>query len=108
MFVRLIRLSVAKNIHKLEQLSKWKWLIEICGEDSLTDSVSIIQVKMPFLMSLKDLKNYYTVHKFNENKAMPFVIVYKGKNSMVSFKSNFHWRTIVYSVYAQTIKRIGG
>lgn len=41
-------------------------------------------------MSLKDLKNYYTVHKFNENKAMPFVIVYKGKNSMVSFKSNFH------------------
>lgn len=56
----------------------------------LTDSVSIIQVQTPFLMSLKDFKNYYTVHKFNENKAVPFVIVYKEINSMVSLKSNFH------------------
>lgn len=55
MSVRPMKLWVAKNKHRLEQLSKWSKWKESCGEKIfLTDSVSIIQVQKPFLKSLVD------------------------------------------------------
>ena len=56
------------------------------GKIFLTDAVSITQVPKPFLVSLKHLKNYCIIHKFNDNKAVPSVVAYKGINTTVSFK----------------------
>ena len=40
-------------------------------------------------MSLKGFLNDYTVPKPNRSKAMPFAIMYRGINSVVSFEKLF-------------------